>query len=98
MRGTYRAAPLGTPPTPLQEAARALPEPSGSLLGVHPLDQRSRPGAAGGAHGDQPELAVGALELVQQRGDEPRAGGAERVSEGERAAVDVDALERRLQL
>ena len=35
---------------------------------------------------------VAALELVQGGGDQPGAGGADRVAEGDRAAVDVDLV------
>src|SRR5262245_54193644 len=44
------------------------------------------------AHRLQAVTAAGALELVEQRGHEPRAGAAERVPERDRTAVHVDAL------
>ena len=66
--------------------ARARSMPSDTL------DERARPQASSAAHRHEADLAVGALELVQQRGDQPRAGGAERVAERHRAAVDVDAV------
>ena len=44
------------------------------------------------AHGLQPVAAAGALELVEQRGHQPGTGGAERVAERDRTAVDVDLL------
>src|SRR5204863_7781976 len=44
------------------------------------------------AHRHEADLLVGALELVQQGGDQARAGRAERVAEGHRPAVDVDAV------
>ena len=48
------------------------------------------PEAAAAAHRDEPERAVGALELVQRGRDEPGAGRADRVAERDRAAVRVD--------
>ena len=56
------------------------------------LQDRAGAGAAGGAHRDQAELGVRALELVHERRDQPRSGGAERMTERERAAVDVDPV------
>ena len=46
--------------------------------------------AAALAHRLQAVAAAGALELVEQRGHQPGAGAAERVAEGDGAAVDVD--------
>src|SRR3954454_16672958 len=36
--------------------------------------------------------AAAALELVRERGEDARAAGAERVADGDRAAIGVDAL------
>ena len=54
------------------------------------LDDRGVGHAAALAHGLQAVAAAGALELVEQRGHEPGARAAERVAEGDGAAVDVD--------
>ena len=43
----------------------------------------------------RPVLQVAALELVEQGADEHRAGGADGVAEGHRAAVDVHLVPRR---
>src|SRR5437764_15231498 len=56
------------------------------------LDQRAGAEPAAAAHRHEPDLLVRALELVQERRDEPRAGRAERVAERHRAAVDVHAI------
>src|SRR4051794_34728251 len=54
-----------------------------------PLEDRARAGAPGRAHRDQAQLRVRALELVHERGDQPRAGGAQRMAERQRAPVHV---------
>src|SRR4051812_24939290 len=54
-------------------------------------DCRGGEGTAG-AHGDERELLVGAFELVQRGRDEPASGRADRVAEGDGAAVDVDLV------
>src|SRR5579864_295457 len=56
---------------------------------LHALDQRGRAEAAAAAHRDEPEAAAAALELVQRRGQQARAGRPERVADRDRAAVDV---------
>src|SRR3546814_18092285 len=56
------------------------------------LDDDGGGHAAAGAHRDEAALEVAALELVEHGADEHRAGGADRVAEGHRAAVDVDLL------
>src|SRR6478735_5298655 len=45
---------------------------------------------AAAAHGDERALAAGARELVHRLGEQDRAGAAERVTEGDGAAVRVD--------
>ena len=47
---------------------------------LNALDERAGPEAATAAHRHEPDLLVGALELVQQRRDQPRAGRPERVA------------------
>ena len=42
------------------------------------------------AHGDQRRARAAPLEFVQRGGEQPGAGAAHRVAEGDRAAVDVD--------
>jgi MarR family transcriptional regulator, transcriptional regulator for hemolysin len=44
------------------------------------------------AHGDQRRGRAAPLEFVQRGGEQPRAGAAHRVAEGDRAAVDVDPV------
>ena len=56
---------------------------------TQPLDDGGVGHAAALAHRLQAVAAAGALELVEQRGHELGAGAAERVTEGDRAAVDV---------
>src|SRR5437867_12725522 len=41
----------------------------------------------------EPEAAVALLQRIQQRGGQPGPGGAERMAEGDGAAVDVDLVE-----
>src|ERR671919_121527 len=59
------------------------------LPGSDALDDRARAEAAAAAHRHQAGLLVGALQLVQERGDQAGAGRTEGVSERDRAAVDV---------
>src|SRR3954470_16243839 len=68
------------------------------MLSIYALDQRAGAGTARGAHRHEPDLLVGALELVQQRRDQPCAARPERVSERECAAVHVDAIPIRVEL
>src|SRR3984957_15401009 len=49
-----------------------------------------------GTHGDQRGALVGALELVQRSRDQPAAGAAHRVTQRDRAAVDVDLVHVRV--
>src|SRR4051812_14227040 len=49
--------------------------------------------AAADAHGLEAELLVPALQAVEQRRGDPRTGGAERVAQRDRAAVDVEPVE-----
>jgi len=44
------------------------------------------------AQRDQPQLEIAPLHLVEQLGGHRRAGGRDRVAEGDRAAVGVDRL------
>src|SRR3954447_10524133 len=68
------------------------------VRGSEPLDESRGPEPAAAAHGHQPDLAVAALELVQQRRDEPGPTRPQRVAEGDGAAVDVDAIPLGLEL
>src|SRR6201989_1970483 len=65
-------------------------------LRLNPLDQRPGTEAAAAAHRHQAHLLVGALHLVPEGGAGP--GEPERVAEGDRAAVDVDAIHVRFEL
>src|SRR5262245_46913563 len=58
-----------------------------------PLDDRAGPEPAAAAHRDESERAVDALELVQRRGDEARAGGTDRVAECDGRPVGVHVAE-----
>src|ERR1700691_1102371 len=81
-----------------------LPPGTGWLLpilidanGLDPLDDGCGGHGAAGAHGDQRGAGVAPLELMQRASDQPGAGGADRVAEGDRPAVDVDPVLRRLE-
>ena len=50
--------------------------------------------AAVSARGGEAELLILAEKAVGDGGDEPRAGGTERVPDRQRAAMDVELLER----
>src|SRR5713226_2958319 len=41
------------------------------------------------AHGAESIFAIGAQELIERRGHQPRAAGAERVTDGNRATVGI---------
>ena len=70
------------------------PDPGAGLrrLRSDPLDDRAGRHRATGAHRDQRGGLVAPLQLVQRGGDQPGAGRADRVTEGDRAAVDVDLV------
>src|SRR3954447_21327953 len=76
--------------TPVRPGTRGGSGRAGGPL--HALEQRARPEAAAAAHGHEPDLLVGALHLVQERGDEPGARRPQRVTEGHGPAVDVDPV------
>ena len=57
-----------------------------------PLDDGAGGQRAAAAHGDEGQVASRALELVEGGGDQAGAGGADRVAEGDGAAVDVDLV------
>src|SRR5215208_92783 len=65
---------------------------------LDPLNQRSGAQPAPAAHRHEAGLLVGALELVQQRGHQAGAGGAQRMPEGDGTAVDVHAVHVRVEL
>src|SRR5437764_3859584 len=54
--------------------------------------------AAADAHALEPIAGAGVLETVEERGHDPRASHAERVTEGDRAAVRVELLPRDAEL
>src|SRR3984885_15349736 len=71
-------------------------DPSGYWGRVLPaLDDRDVGLTAALAHRQQAAPLAGALERVQQRGEQPRAGRSQGVAEGDRAAAGVDAGEIR---
>src|SRR3954469_20118426 len=80
------------------EGIRSSTPAGGQFVRSDALNQRAGAEPAAAAHGHQAGLLVGALHLVEQRGDQARAGRAERVTERDRAAIDVDAVHVGLQL
>src|SRR5690606_30467183 len=64
---------------------------------LHPpsrrLEDHRRAEAAGRARGAHRELAAAAPQLVERLRDLPRAGGRERVTDRDRAAVHVELVE-----
>src|SRR5262249_36865777 len=62
------------------------------VLTSAPLEDRGVGGPAALAHRLQAVAGAGAAHAVDQRGHEPRAGGAERVPERDRAAVRVEPV------
>ena len=65
-------------------------------VAVHASMHHRDPLSDADAHRRQPPAAAAPAQLVRQRGQQPRAGVAERVPERDRAAVDVD--DRRVEL
>ncbi len=57
------------------------------------VDEGRHAHAVADAQGDRGAAQVAALELVEHGGEQHRAGGAERVAQRDRAAVDVDLVE-----
>ena len=57
-----------------------------------PLDRHRDRAAAAEAQRRQPVAALPPLQLVDERRHDPRAAGADRVAQRDRAAVDVDLL------
>ena len=88
-----RRAALGRPrrvaPAAVNVAASARPV---RAVASQALDDRGGGHRAAGAHGDQRRGRAAPLEFVQRGGEQPRAGAAHRVAEGDRAAVDVDPV------
>jgi alkylation response protein AidB-like acyl-CoA dehydrogenase len=74
----------------IAQRALGLPRP------LNPLDDARGRQRAAGAHGDQGQVRVAPLQLVQGGGQQPGAGRADRVAERDRAAVDVDPVLVRL--
>ncbi len=72
---------LGTEPTGMNAAA---------LFASGPLDTQCDAHAAADTQGGQALLAARPLQLVEQGGQDARARGADRVTDGDGAAVDVD--------
>src|SRR6266704_2920777 len=66
----------------------ALPTPRS--LALNPLDDRRGAHAAADAQRDQRGRFVGALEFVKHGAENHGTGGAERMAERDRAAIDVD--------
>src|SRR5437016_6017146 len=89
---TSTIAPTSTTTRKLELTARAR-HPSWPVSGRHwsyPLKDGDVGLAAALAHGDHAVPAAGPHQGVQQRGEQPRAGGAERMAQCDRTAADVD--------
>src|SRR5713226_6747902 len=73
---------------------RLLTEAAGTAIGERSVAFEDGAGAepATTAHGDEPDGPVDALELVEGARDQPGAGAADRVAEGDGATVGVDGL------
>src|SRR5204863_8174086 len=56
------------------------------------LDAKGDAHAAADAQGREALLRVALLHFVDERGENPRARGADRVADGDRSAVDVDPV------
>ena len=69
--------------------ARAAP---GSPL-IHPFDDRGDALADTDAHGGEAEAAAAFFHFVNKRRHDPGAAAAQRVAEGDGAAVDVELVE-----
>src|SRR5690349_13108525 len=98
--GPRRCTRSDTPAT-LTHAPRTLSLSKGhvdKLNLLQPLEDRDVGLAAALAHDLEAVAAAGALELVEQGGHQAGAGGADRVAEGDAAAVDVDLLVRDVEL
>ena len=79
-------------PSTLASSAMPSPREATSSAALDGLEHRRQALADPDAHRRDPVAAAAAAELVQERGGEAGAGAAERVAEGDRAAVDVEAL------
>src|SRR5215216_7748910 len=84
------AAPSGVADDASEAKEEAIPAGAAPRWSTEALDDHGVGHAAPLAHDLQAPTAVGALELVHERGGESGAGAAERVAEGDRAAVHVD--------
>src|SRR5688500_15958623 len=84
-----KTRPISLQVTNFVEFAGLRPANSTKKRSAQALDDRRVGHAAALAHGLQAPAAAGALELVEQCGHELGAGAAERVTEGDGAAVRV---------
>ena len=66
--------------------------PPGSSL-IHPFDDRGDALADTDAHGGEAEAAAAFFHFVNKRRHDPGAAAAQRVAEGDGAAVDVELVE-----
>ncbi|GEM_PF-114405 len=82
-----RESPVNQPAEP-PEAAR--PESGPPEIGLVRFPEAGDALADADAHGRSRPPAAPSPQLVQQRGGDPGAGAAERVTDGDRATVDVD--------
>src|SRR5579871_2991965 len=72
--------------------AQAAPAPPGQSAGLIALDAHRDAHAAADAQRGEALLGVALLHLEQQRGEHARARGADRMSQSDRTAVDVELL------
>src|SRR4029453_15340701 len=69
------------------------PAPGRRRDGLEALDDGAGAEATAAAHAHEADVAVDALELVERLGHEDGARAAQRVTQGDGAAVDVGALD-----
>ncbi len=65
---------------------------------LNPFDDDGRGHAAAGAHGREPAFQIAAFEFIQQRADQDGAGRADRMAEGNRAAIHIYLVAIELQV
>ena len=80
----------GVDPAVITNPTRGSPVASSQAIPSGGFPERGDALAHADAHGGGPARGAPAAHLVQQGGDDPGAGAAQRVADGDRAAVDVD--------
>src|SRR5438270_2267684 len=95
MSATPATPPAGPPTSTSRSTPSATPRPTRIQRWsstAETLDDGGVGHAAAFAHGLEAVAAAGALELVEQRGHELGARAAQRVTEGDGAAIHVDLV------